>query len=94
MRAYERLLALCQLWHPVRPHIRNRSIHRRPRRCWLLTWWEEMKKIGIADAFVDDQGLCLRQHSCHQGQGGQTVIGFIAHMDTAEMLPVTTSGQR
>ena len=45
---------------------------------------EEMKKIGIADAFVDDKGYVYGSIPATKGKEDKPVIGFIAHMDTAE----------
>ena len=43
-----------------------------------------MKKIGIADAFVDDKGYVYGTIPATKGKEDKPVIGFIAHMDTAE----------
>ena len=40
---------------------------------------EEMKKIGIADAFVDDKGYVYGTIPATKGKEDKPVIGFIAH---------------
>ena len=45
---------------------------------------EEMKQLGIADAFMDDKGYVYGTIPATAGKEDKPTIGFIAHMDTAE----------
>ena len=45
---------------------------------------EEMKQLGIADAFMDDKGYVYGTIPATAGKENKPTIGFIAHMDTAE----------
>ena len=45
---------------------------------------EEMKKLGITDAFMDDKGYVYGTIPATAGKEDKPTIGFIAHMDTAE----------
>lgn len=48
---------------------------------------EEMKKLGITDAFMDDKGYVYGTIPATAGKEDKPTIGFIAHMDTAEDAP-------
>ena len=45
---------------------------------------EEMKQLGITDAFMDDKGYVYGTIPATAGKEDKPTIGFIAHMDTAE----------
>lgn len=45
---------------------------------------KEMKEMGIQDAFMDDMGYVYGTIPATAGKEDKPVIGFIAHMDTAE----------
>lgn len=45
---------------------------------------KEMKEMGIQDAFMDDMGYVYGTIPATVGKEDKPVIGFIAHMDTAE----------
>ena len=44
---------------------------------------EEMKAMGIADAFMDEMGYVYGTIPASEGYEDKTVLGLIAHMDTA-----------
>lgn len=44
---------------------------------------EEMKAMGIADAFMDDLGYVYGTIPASEGYEDKTVLGLIAHMDTS-----------
>mgnify|MGYP003293021859 CR=1 FL=1 len=44
---------------------------------------EEMKEMGIADAFMDENGYVYGVLPASKGREGDPSIGFIAHMDTS-----------
>mgnify|MGYP003316404673 CR=1 FL=1 len=44
---------------------------------------EEMKALGIADAFMDDMGYVYGTIPASEGYEDKTVLGLIAHMDTS-----------
>lgn len=44
---------------------------------------EEMKALGIADAFMDELGYVYGTIPASEGYEDKTVLGLIAHMDTA-----------
>ena len=44
---------------------------------------EEMKAMGIADAFMDELGYVYGTVPASEGYEDKTVLGLIAHMDTA-----------
>ncbi len=48
---------------------------------------EEMKTLGIQDAFMDDKGYVYGTIPATKGKEDKPVIGLIAHMDTAEDAP-------
>ena len=48
---------------------------------------QEMKELGIADAFMDEKGYVYGTVPATPGKENKPVIGMIAHMDTAEDAP-------
>ena len=47
---------------------------------------EEMKSIGITDAFMDEDGYVYGSIPATEGMENEAVIGLIAHMDTAPAM--------
>jgi len=43
---------------------------------------EELKELGLADAFMDDHGYVYATLPANEEKAGVPVIGFLAHMDT------------
>ena len=48
---------------------------------------EEMKDMGISDAFMDDKGYVYGTVPAAKGCENVPVLGFIAHMDTVSAAP-------
>lgn len=83
MRAYERLLHYVSFG--TQSDHTSETVPSTPNQKVLAAALvEEMKKIGIADAFVDDKGYVYGTIPATKGKEDKPVIGFIAHMDTAE----------
>lgn len=83
MRAYERLLHYVSFG--TQSDHTSETVPSTPNQKVLAAALvEEMKKLGIADAFVDDKGYVYGTIPATKGKEDKPVIGFIAHMDTAE----------
>ena len=83
MRAYERLLHYVSFG--TQSDHTSETVPSTPNQKVLAAALvEEMKKFGIADAFVDDKGYVYGTIPATKGKEDKPVIGFIAHMDTAE----------
>ena len=83
MRAYERLLHYVS-FGTQSDHTSETVPSTASQKVLAADLVEEMKKIGIADAFVDDKGYVYGSIPATKGKEDKPVIGFIAHMDTAE----------
>ena len=83
MRAYERLLHYVS-FGTQSDHTSETVPSTASQKVLAADLVEEMKKIGIDDAFVDDKGYVYGSIPATKGKEDKPVIGFIAHMDTAE----------
>ena len=81
MRAYERLLHYVS-FGTQSDHTSETVPSTASQKVLAADLVEEMKKIGIADAFVDDKGYVYGSIPATKGKEDKPVIGFIAHMDT------------
>lgn len=82
MRAYERLLNYVKIWTTSDESSETiPSTDRQLDLAGILV--QEMKEIGIEDAYVDDNGYVYGSIPATVGMENKPAIGFIAHMDTA-----------
>lgn len=82
MRAYERLLNYVKIFTTSdEESTTTPSTQRQFDLAYLLE--EEMKKIGISEARVDENGYVYGMIPATEGYENAPKIGFIAHMDTA-----------
>lgn len=82
MRAYERLLNYVKVWTTSdEESTASPTTARQFDLAKMLV--EEMKKMGIEDAMMDEYGYVYGHILATPGYEDRTAIGFIAHMDTA-----------
>lgn len=83
MRAYERLLRYARVWTTSDPENEacSPSAERELDLARILV--EEMKRLGIGDAGLDENGYVTGHIPATPGLENRTKLGFIAHMDTA-----------
>ena len=82
MKAYERLLKYARIWTTSdEESTTSPSTSRQFDLAKQLV--EEMKEIGIEDAYMDEFGYVYGHIPATPGYEDCTAIGFIAHMDTA-----------
>ena len=90
MRAYERLLKYAKVYTTSDPESGTHpSAAREFDLAHLLV--EEMKSIGIEDAFVDEHCYVYGSIPATKGCEKKPALGLIAHMDTPPTLPARTS---
>ena len=83
MRAYERMLNYIKIW--TTSASRSESVPSTSRQFDLARILvEEMKKLGIEDAHVDDKCYVYGTLPAKKGYEDKTKLGFIAHLDTSE----------
>mgnify|MGYP000037278627 CR=1 FL=1 len=86
MRAYERLLKYAKVYTTSDPESGTHpSAAREFDLAHLLV--EEMKSIGIEDAFVDEHCYVYGSIPATKGCEKKPALGLIAHMDTAPRVP-------
>lgn len=82
MKAYERLLKYARIWTTSdEESTTSPTTSRQFDLAKQLV--EEMKEIGIEDAYMDEFGYVYGHIPATPGYDDRTAIGFIAHMDTA-----------
>lgn len=82
MKAYERLLEYARIWTTSdEESTTSPTTSRQFDLAKQLV--EEMKEIGIEDAYMDEFGYVYGHIPATPGYEERTAIGFIAHMDTA-----------
>lgn len=82
MKAYERLLKYARIWTTSdEESTTSPTTSRQFDLAKQLV--EEMKEIGIEDAYMDEFGYVYGHIPATPGYENRTAIGFIAHMDTA-----------
>lgn len=82
MKAYERLLKYARIWTTSdEESTTSPTTSRQFDLAKQLV--EEMKEIGIEDAYMDEFGYVYGHIPATPGYEARTAIGFIAHMDTA-----------
>lgn len=82
MKAYERLLKYARIWTTSdEESTTSPTTSRQFDLAKQLV--EEMKEIGIKDAYMDEFGYVYGHIPATPGYEDRTAIGFIAHMDTA-----------
>ena len=82
MKAYERLLKYARIWTTSdEESMTSPTTSRQFDLAKQLV--EEMKEIGIEDAYMDEFGYVYGHIPATPGYEDRTAIGFIAHMDTA-----------
>ena len=82
MKAYERLLKYVRIWTTSdEESTTSPTTSRQFDLAKQLV--EEMKEIGIEDAYMDEFGYVYGHIPATPGYEDRTAIGFIAHMDTA-----------
>ena len=82
MKAYERLLKYARIWTTSdEESTTSPTTSRQFDLAKQLV--EEMKEIGIEDAYMDEFGYVYGHIPATPGYEERTAIGFIAHMDTA-----------
>lgn len=82
MKAYERLLKYARIWTTSdEESTTSPTTSRQFDLAKQLV--EEMKEIGIEDAYMDEFGYVYGHIPATTGYEDRTAIGFIAHMDTA-----------
>ena len=82
MKAYERLLKYARIWTTSdEESTTSPTTSRQFDLAKQLV--EEMKEIGIEDAYMDEFGYVYGHIPATPGYEDRTAIGFIAHMDTA-----------
>lgn len=83
MRAYERMLNYIKIW--TTSDSSSESVPSTSRQFDLAKLLvEEMKKLGIEDAHVDDKCYVYGTLPAKKGYEDKTKLGFIAHLDTSE----------
>lgn len=83
MRAYERMLNYIKIW--TTSDSSSESVPSTSRQFDLAKLLvEEMKKLGIEDAYVDDKCYVYGTLPATKGYEDKTKLGFIAHLDTSE----------
>lgn len=83
MRAYERMLNYIKIW--TTSDSSSESVPSTSRQFDLAKLLvEEMKKLGIEDAHVDDKCYVYGTLPATKGYEDKTKLGFIAHLDTSE----------
>ena len=83
MRAYERMLNYIKIWTTSdSSSVSVPSTSRQFDLARILV--EEMKKLGIEDAHVDDKCYVYGTLPAKKGYEDKTKLGFIAHLDTSE----------
>ena len=83
MRAYERMLNYIKIW--TTSDSSSESVPSTSRQFDLARILvEEMKKLGIEDAHVDDKCYVYGTLTAKKGYEDKTKLGFIAHLDTSE----------
>ena len=83
MRAYERMLNYVKIW--TTSDSSSESVPSTSRQFDLARILvEEMKKLGIEDAHVDDKCYVYGTLPAKKGYEDKTKLGFIAHLDTSE----------
>ena len=83
MRAYERMLNYIKIW--TTSDSSSESVPSTSRQFDLARILvEEMKKLGIEDAHVDDKCYVYGTLQAKKGYEDKTKLGFIAHLDTSE----------
>ena len=83
MRAYERMLNYIKIWTTSASS--SESVPSTSRQFDLARILvEEMKKLGIEDAHVDDKCYVYGTLPAKKGYEDKTKLGFIAHLDTSE----------
>ena len=83
MRAYERMLNYTKIW--TTSDSSSESVPSTSRQFDLARILvEEMKKLGIEDAHVDDKCYVYGTLPAKKGYEDKTKLGFIAHLDTSE----------
>ena len=83
MRAYERMLNYIKIW--TTSDSSSESVPSTSRQFDLARILvEEMKKLGIEDAHVDDKCYVYGTLPAKKGYEDKTKLGFIAHLDTSE----------
>ena len=83
MRAYERMLNYIKIW--TTSDSSSESVPSTSRQFDLARILvEEMKKLGIKDAHVDDKCYVYGTLPAKKGYEDKTKLGFIAHLDTSE----------
>ena len=83
MRAYERMLNYIEIW--TTSDSSSESVPSTSRQFDLARILvEEMKKLGIEDAHVDDKCYVYGTLPAKKGYEDKTKLGFIAHLDTSE----------
>ena len=83
MRAYERMLNYIKIW--TTSDSSSESVPSTSRQFDLARILvEEMKKLGIEDAHVDDKCYVYGTLPATKGYEDKTKLGFIAHLDTSE----------
>lgn len=82
MKAYERLIKYTKVWTTSdEESTTSPTTERQFDLARQLV--EEMKEIGIEDAYMDEYGYVYGHIPATPGYEDRTAIGFIAHMDTA-----------
>lgn len=82
MKPYERLIKYVQVYTTSDEHSETTPTAAREfDLAHMLV--EEMKEIGITDAYVDDKCYVYGSIPATQGMEDKPAIGFVAHMDTA-----------
>lgn len=82
MRAYERFLRYTRVYTTSDPG--SSSVPSSARQLDLARQLaDEMAKMGLSDAHVDDSGIVYGWLPATPGMEAQSALGFIAHMDTA-----------
>lgn len=83
MKAYERMLEYVKVWTTSDSSSSTiPSTSRQFELAKLLV--EEMKELGIEDAYVDDKCYVYGSLPATQGYEDRVKLGFIAHLDTSE----------
>ena len=83
MRAYERMLIYIKIW--TTSDSSSESVPSTSRQFDLARILvEEMKKLGIEDAHVDDKCYVYGTLPAKKGYEDKTKLGFIAHLDASE----------
>ena len=83
MRDYERMLNYIKIW--TTSDSSSESVPSTSRQFDLARILvEEMKKLGIEDAHVDDKCYVYGTLPAKKGYEDKTKLGFIAHLDTSE----------